>query len=67
MLAPTTREELDRRENTASKIQLVRDVLDLVEPLEELPKLEIMKHLLSNTIEDTEVIAIIDAERKKKN
>lgn len=67
MLAPTTREELDRRENTASKIQLVRDVLDLVEPLEEIPKLEIMKHLLSNTIEDPEVIAIIDAEIKKKN
>lgn len=67
MLAPTTREELDRRENTASKIQLVRDVLDLVDPLEEVPKLEITKHLLANTIDDPEVISIIDAQLEKMN
>lgn len=63
MQAPTTQEEIDRRENEASKVNMVRDIMDLVGDIEDpAKKLEILKSLLSNVITDTTVIQIIQDE-----
>lgn len=61
MLAPTTQEEIDRRDNEASKIQITRDILDIVDSLDNNPdKAKIGKLLLSNIISDPEIISILD-------
>ena len=63
MQAPTTQEEIDRRENESSKVNMVNDIMSLVEPIEDpVKKLEILKSLLSNVITNTEVIQIIQDE-----
>ena len=63
MQAPTTQEEIDRRENEASKVNMVRDIMDLTDRIEDpIKKLEILKSLLSNVITDTDVIQIIQDE-----
>lgn len=61
MLAPTTQEEIDRRDNEASKIQITRDILDIIDSLDSNPdKAKIGKLLLSNIISDPEIISILD-------
>ena len=61
MLPPTTQEELDRRENTSSKVQLVSDVTDILSDIEDpVIKLKLKKSLLSNATSNTEVIQLID-------
>lgn len=63
MQAPTTQEEVDRRENQASKVSLVRDIMDTLSDIENpTTKLKILKSLLSTTINDTEVIQILQDE-----
>ena len=66
MLTPTTQEELDRRENLASKVQLTKDTMDMLDAIEDpITKLKILKSLMSNYITDTEVITLIQNEITK--
>jgi hypothetical protein len=63
MQAPTTQEEVDRRDNLSNKVGLVRDIMDTLGDIENTPtKLKILKSLLSNTINDNEVIQLIQDE-----
>lgn len=63
MQAPTTQEEVDRRDNLSNKVGLVRDIMDTVADIENVAtKLKIAKSLLSNTISDGEVIQLIQGE-----
>lgn len=63
MQPPTTQEEVDRRENTTSKIQIVSDVMNLVSDVEDpTTKLKILKSLLSSVISDPEVISLLQDE-----
>lgn len=63
MQAPTTQEEVDRRDNLSNKVGLVRDIMDTVGDIENpTTKLKIAKSLLSNTINDNEVIQLIQEE-----
>ena len=63
MQAPTTKEEVDRRENLSNKVQLVRDIMDTLADIENITtKLKILKSLLSSTINDSEVIQLLQDE-----
>lgn len=60
MLAPTTQEEVDRRENLSSKVGLVSDIMNSLTDVEDpLTRLKIIKSLLSDTITNTEVISLL--------
>ena len=66
MLAPTTQEELDRRENVASKVQLTADIMNMLSDIENTEtKLKILKSLLSNILTNGEVIGLIQEEIDK--
>lgn len=66
MQPPTTREEIDRRDNMASRIQIVGDIMNLVSDVEDAAtKLKILKALISNVINDDEVISLIQDEIDK--
>ena len=67
MLAPTTQEELDRRENVAGKVQLVTDIMNMLGSIEDSNpvKLKILKSLLSNILTNGEVIGFIQDEIDK--
>jgi len=63
MQAPTTQEEVDRRDNLSNKVGLVRDIMDTLGDIETpTTKLKILKSLLSNTIADTDVIQLLEEE-----
>ena len=64
MQAPTTQEEKDRRENLASTINNVRDIMGLIEDKieDKATLLEVLKSLLSGAITDTQVLAAIQTE-----
>lgn len=63
MMAPTTQEEIDRRENIVGRIGLITDVMNNLGDIENSEsKLKILKSLLSNAISDPEVIQIIQDE-----
>ena len=63
MQSPTTQEEKDRKENLASSISNIREIMGLVDGIEdEVTKLNILKSLLSNTISDFNVISAIQDE-----
>lgn len=60
MQSPTTQEEVDRRENMASKISMTGDIMNMLDGVEDpARRLEILKILLSNVITDQDVISII--------
>lgn len=66
MLAPTTQEELDRRENLSSKVALTSDVMNMLGDIQDTEtKLKILKSLLSNVITNGEVIDLIQGEIDK--
>ena len=61
MLAPTTQEEIDRRENSANRIALATDTLNLLSDIDDTTiKLKITKSLLANIINNTEVTSLLD-------
>lgn len=63
MQAPTTQEEVDRRDNLSNKVSLVRDIMDTLADIENVTtKLKILKSLLSTTISDSEVIQLLQDE-----
>ena len=66
MLAPTTQEEIDRRDNLSNKVQLTSDIMNMLSEIEDASaKLKILKSLLSNIIEDNDIIAVIQDEIDK--
>ena len=61
MLPPTTQEEIDRRENLSSKIQIAADIMNTLNDVEDpVAKIKILKSLLSTIVNDNEVIQIIE-------
>ena len=63
MLPPTTQEELDRRENMASKVALTSDIMNMLSDISEPEqRLKILQSLLSNILTNGEVISIIQEE-----
>lgn len=63
MQAPTTQEEKDRKDNLTTSISNIREIMSLVEGIEDqATKLNILKTLLSNAITDVEVITAIQDE-----
>lgn len=63
MQAPTTQEEKDRKDNLSSSISNIREIMSLVDGIEDqVTKLNILKSLLSNTISDINVITAIQDE-----
>lgn len=73
MQAPTTQEEIDRRDNTASKIQITRDVMDICSDISsDTIKLKILKTLLSTSLPDSEITQLLqeqidEIEKEKKS
>lgn len=61
MQSPTTQEEIDRRDNQNSHINMIQDIMNLVDSNIEDPvsKLKMLKALLSETISTEEVFDII--------
>lgn len=67
MLAPTTQEALDRRDNMREKVGIITDVMNMLSDVENpVTKLKILKSLLSSTITDTEVISLLQDEIDEK-
>lgn len=63
MSAPITQEEIDKRENSSNKIRLVSDIMGQLTDIENIiTKLKILKALLTNVVQDEEVIALIQDE-----
>ena len=60
MQPPTTSEDIDRRDNLSSKVQITGDIMNLMSDIEDqTAKLKMLKSLLSNVITNDEVIGII--------
>ena len=60
MLPPTTQEEIDRRDNQSSKVQLTSDIMNMMSEIEDpVARLKVLKSLLANVIDDTEIITIL--------
>lgn len=60
MQPPTTQEELDRRDNISNKVGIANDIMNLLGDIEDASaKLKILKSLLSNIVNDNEIISII--------
>jgi hypothetical protein len=63
MQAPTTQEEKDRKDNMATYISTIQNIMSLLDEIENpTTKLEILKSLLSNAISDANVITAIQNE-----
>ncbi|MBO7734844.1 MAG: portal protein [Methanobrevibacter sp.] len=66
MLPPTTQEELDRRENMSSLVGIARDVLNLTDEVDEkAARLKILKSLISDVVDDSDIMNIIQEEIEK--
>lgn len=66
MQAPTTEEEVKRRENLSNKVSLVRDVMDVISDVEDVSaRLRILKCLLSDTLVDPDIVEVLQAEIDK--
>lgn len=60
MLPPTTQEEIDRRDNLSSKVQLTSDIMTMLEDIDNpVARLKILKCMIGNIIDDTDIIAIL--------
>lgn len=63
MVPPTTQEEIDRRDNLSSKVGIARDIMDLLQDIEDpSAKLKILKSLMSGIITDPEILEILQEE-----
>lgn len=66
MLPPTTQEDIDRRNNMSTKINIVSDIMNLLSDLpNESAKLDILKKLLSGIISDGEILQILSEQKDK--
>lgn len=60
MLPPTTQEEIDRRDNLSSKVQVIGDIMNQLSEINNpVIKLKITKSLMSTVITDSEVIQLL--------
>ena len=61
MVPPTTQEEIDRRDNTASKVQITSDIMNLLDDIDDPGlRLKILSSLLNDVINDPEVLDLIN-------
>ena len=66
MLPPTTQEEIDRRDNISGKIQLVSDIMNMLGEIEDpQAKLRMLKSLLTNVLDNTEITEILQEQIDK--
>lgn len=66
MLPPTTQEEIDRRSNISSKIQITGDIMQQLNDIDDpIIKLKILKALLANSVSDTDVVNLIQEQIDK--
>lgn len=66
MSAPITQEEIDKRDNVINKIGVVSDIMNTLSDVSSpSTKLKILKSLLSSSISDYEVIALLEEEIEK--
>ena len=66
MLPPTTQEEIDRRDNLSSKIQIATDIMNTLSDIEDpIAKIKVLKSLLATIVNDNEVIQVIEDYIKK--
>lgn len=66
MLPPTTQEEIDRRENVASKVGIAQDIMNTLSDIDDqAAKLKILKSLLSNIVPDTDIVEILQEQIDK--
>lgn len=66
MLPPTTQEEIDRRDNLSSKVQLTTDIMNMLADIEDpVAKLKILKSLLANVIDDNDIIQVLQEQIEK--
>lgn len=66
MLPPTTQEEIDRRDNLSSKVQLTTDIMNMLAEIEDpVAKLKILKSLLANVIDDNDIIQVLQEQIEK--
>jgi len=66
MLPPTTQEEIDRRDNLSSKVQLTTDIMNMLAEIEDpVAKLKILKSLLANVIDDNDIIQVLQDQIEK--
>lgn len=66
MLAPTTQEEIDRRDNMSNKIQLTSDIMNMLDDIESpSDRLKILKTLLKTVLSEQEIFDILDDQIEK--
>lgn len=62
MMPPTTQEEIDRRDNESSRIQMIGDIMSLLDNIDDgIVKTKALKIMLSNVIHEPEVIDLISS------
>lgn len=58
---PVTQEDIDRMENQSTKVQLSRDIMDMLGDIEDAPaRLKILKSLMKNIVTDPDIIKELD-------
>ena len=66
MVSPTTTEEKDRMDTLSTRINSIRDTMDLLADIDDpVIRLKITKELLSNVINDEEIISLLEDEIDK--
>lgn len=58
---PVTQEDIDRMENQSTKVQLSRDIMDMLSDIQDAPaRLKILKSLMKNIVTDPDIIKELD-------
>ena len=66
MLPPTTQEEIDRRDNLSSKVQLTTDIMGMLDDIDDpVARLKILKCMIGNIVDDTDIITILQEQIEK--
>lgn len=66
MQAPTTQEEIDRRENEQNRVGMIADIMNILDGVDDPTiKLKITKNLLATAINDEDVLQLLDEQIKK--
>lgn len=64
---PVTQEDIDRRDMLNTRIGIARDIMDIVDNQldEQLPKIKILKSLLSEVLPDSDIPSILEEQQDK--
>lgn len=66
MLEPVTQEEIDRKDSITNSLRLVTDTMSLLQDVEDkAARLKILKALISNVVNNNEVIDVLEKEIEK--